>query len=94
MPNLERAYLMRSDEERRGVNAVNSLWLVIKENFNVLHDYTKHVDWVKVRPQNQKELCFPPIKFDYIPNDVYSNLEFNHIYWFRMVKDLTFNLNF
>ena len=78
---------MRSDEERRGVNAVNPLWPVIKENFNVLHDYTRFEDWIKIRSNNLTELRFPPIQFNYIPNEVYSNLEFNHIYWFRKGLD-------
>ena len=82
LPNLQRAYLMRTYEERIGHDAVNVLWEVVKEHFSVLHDYTRHSDWVKVRQSNLQDIKFPAILFDYVPNDVYKNLEARHIYWF------------
>ena len=82
LPNLQRAYLMRTYEERNRSNAVNIIWEVVKENFQILHDYTRHSNWDKVRQSNLQEIGFPKVLFDYVPNDVYNNLESRHIYWF------------
>ena len=82
LPNLQRAYLMRTDQSRINRNAVNILWEVVKENFEILHDYTKHSDWLKIRHSNIATLEFPHVDFDYLPNDVYTNLRSRHVFWF------------
>ena len=83
LPNLQRAYLMRTYDERNHFEAVNILYEVIKDNFQVLHDYTRRTNWDKVRQANLQDINFPPVSFDYVPNDVFKNLESRHIYWFR-----------
>ena len=84
LPNLQRAYLMRTDSNN-GFNAQNALWEATKDYFNILHDYTQRLEWTRIKHDNINDLQFPSITFDYVPNEVYRNLlSVNHIYWFSV----------
>ena len=82
LPNLKRAFLMRSDELRSSERAKNIIWPIIERYFTLLHDYRHITDWSKISKETVKNLKFPAVSFDVIPNDVYMNLESNHVYWF------------
>ena len=88
LPNLERAYLMRLDEGRHASNRENIMFSCVEPYFDELHDFRKINSrsgqniWSKIRFENKENLMFPPVSFDSIPDDVYSNLEGNHVFWF------------
>ena len=70
LPNLKRAFLMRSDELRSSERAKNIIWPIIERFFTLLHDYRHINDWSKISKETVENLKFPAVSFDVIPNDV------------------------